>query len=119
MGRRKKENLNVKPARQEYEDKLKPMRRLTKGWKTIKAILYEDWTFEKWNNYHWNRSYIQGKWDIQIYTMTYSEKYTDEWTYIVRIAEEWDTLLGNTIEFETNKKTEMYPMFWFEDRKIG
>jgi hypothetical protein len=30
MGRRKKENLNVKPARQEYEDKLKPMRRLTK-----------------------------------------------------------------------------------------
>ena len=94
------------------------MRRLTKDWKTIKAILYEDWTFEKWNNYHWDRHYIQGKWELQIYGITFSEQYNDDWTYKVRIVEPWWTLMWTTIKFETDKKTEMYPMFWYEDRKI-
>ena len=119
MARKKIINQNEKSAREEYEDKLKSMRRLTKDWKTIKAILYEDWTFEKWNNYHWDRHYIQGRWALQINGITFSEQYNDDWTYKVRIAEPWWTLMWNTYEFETDKKTEMFPMFWFEDRKIG
>ena len=115
MGRRKKENLNVKPARQEYEDKLKPMRRLTKDWKTIKAILYEDWTYEKRENYHSQRFYSQWRWELQVFEVTGSVQYKDDWTYKVMFSdEEWKSYI-----FETDKKTEVFPCFWFEDRKIG
>lgn len=111
----KKEKSEWKPARQGYEDKLKPMRRLTKDWKTIKAILYEDWTYEKRENYHTQRFYTQWRWELNVWDITYSEKYTDEWTYKVRMKDEdW-----TCYEFETDKKAELYPMIWFEDRKIG